>query len=112
MMNSEYIPLYFPGFENFPQNKKELITGLEEKIAYCKSKNDNKSLKIIADKMTLGVEWLKSISENMIPQLSGLEYYRLGVTNENIFSIQIWQRLNKKDKLSFKKNILIISDKS
>lgn len=109
-MNNEYIPLYFPGFENFPQTKKDLIKGLKEKIDYCKRETSNRYLQIIADKMVLGVEWLNSLSDDLIPQLSDLEYYRLGVTATNIFSVQIWQRLNNKDKLSIQKKIIIISE--
>lgn len=109
-MNNEYIPLYFPGFENFPQNKNDLISGLNEKIDYCKRQTSNKSLQIISDKMILGVEWLKSLSDDLIPQLFDLYYYRLGVTATNIFSVQIWQRLNNRDKMSIKEKIIIISE--
>lgn len=109
-MNNEYIPLYFPGFENFPQNKTDLISGLNEKIKYCKKQTSNKNLQIIAKKMITGVEWLSSLPDDSIPNLSGLDYYRLGVTANNIFSVQIWQRLNNRDKMSIKKKIIIISE--
>ncbi len=109
-MNNEYIPLYFPGFENYPKNKSELIIGLEDKIKYCESNKEKKEMKVIGEKIKSGLKWLKnSVKDRDIPSLKGLDYYRLGVTYNNVFSVQVWSRINEKEKISYKKKIILIS---
>lgn len=107
---NEYLPLNIFEFENFPQTKENLISGLNEKIDYFRKENSNKNLQNFMDKILLGVNWLNSLPDDSIPQLNDLEYYRLGVTSTNIFSVQIWQRFNKKEKISVKKEIIKTSE--
>lgn len=108
-MNNEYVPLIDFQLETFPKTKKDLINELNEKIAYYKKQKPNTNLNNYLNKISSGVNWLESLSDNSIPELNNLEYYKLGFTPANIYSLQVWQKHNK-EKISVKKKIIKISE--
>lgn len=112
IMEKDYKTLYISGLENFPKNKDELIAGLENKKIYCKLYKGEKELDILSKRIDLILKWIKrKVNERYIPHLTDNDFYRVGYTEKNDFSIQIWTKYNEKDKISYKKDILYVSKK-